>query len=202
MKGYSSKSIGFTLIELMVASAITAVIGIIAATMLPSMIENHAQVLKEEKALIKVERALQIIRSDIEQIVIRPSIFPFGEKAGSTIVDPQHIQGSENALTFSLMFSTPDKEAITQEIQRVRYFVESGKLIRENINSDFPAANQQWHRIVLLDNIESLKFQYLLKDWEGSLLQAKEYPKAILVTVNSKRWERLELVATIAGVKT
>ena len=202
MKGYSSKNTGFTLIELMVASAITAVIGIIAATMLPNMIENHAQVLKEEKALNKVERALQIIRSDIEQIIIRPSIFPFGEKGSLEITNQQLLQGSENTLTFSTMFNTPTKNSLTQQIQRVRYFVEGDKLIRESINSDFPAANQQWHRIVLLDEVESLNFQYLLKDWENTLLQAKTYPKAILVTVNSIRWERLELIATISGVNS
>jgi len=45
------KQRGFTLLELMVAISITAVIGLISATILSTMIDNNSQVQTQQKAL-------------------------------------------------------------------------------------------------------------------------------------------------------
>ena len=70
----SAKQSGFTLLEIMIAVSITAVIGVISATMLSGTMNNHAQVIRQEKKLLTLERALHIIRTDIEQIALRPVI--------------------------------------------------------------------------------------------------------------------------------
>ncbi len=190
---------GFTLLELMIASAITTVIGVIAATMLPNMMGNHAQVLKEEKALTRIERALQIVRSDIEQLVVRPLIFPF-ESAEQPIVQSNHnIVGLETSLEFSFMQSSPTNEKITQKIHRVRYLLQNQQLIRETIATHLPAANQQWSSAVLLENVNSIQFHYLLDRWQTDLADKDKAPKAIRITIDSSHWGNLQVIANITG---
>ena len=192
---------GLTLIELLVAISITAIIGVISATFLSSMINNNSQVRTEEQRLASLERSLQIIRSDIEQLALRPIIQ--GIDHSDTFVpdfDKSQIIGDESALEFSIFSNQPHTQGIQQSLQRIRYRLTSNKLIRESITTDYPAANQQWQQMVMLNDVNRLSFSYYFTDWESSLAHNKTSPKAIRLEIDTKHISNISLISTVSGV--
>jgi general secretion pathway protein J len=193
---------GFTLIELMVAIFITAIIGSISATMLTTMIDNHQQVKQHEKNLTNLERTLQVIRADIENIAIRPAT-KAAVKTTNYSANPTTSQmlGSERTFEFSIYRRVPSEKEIQGQLHRVRYSVTEDKLIRESIGTDFPDANQQWHSSQLLSDVTSIEFKYFFDRWEDNIsATANNYPRAVQLIINTTRWKNIELIVPTSGV--
>ncbi|NQZ33058.1 MAG: prepilin-type N-terminal cleavage/methylation domain-containing protein [Oceanospirillaceae bacterium] len=201
MGSYRAKTSGFTLIELMVAVSITAVIGVIAATILSTMLANHKQVLHEEKSLLALERALQIMRSDIEHLAIRPLIKSINQDENYVpSTDQNQIIGDESRLEFSIYSQQPSSVEIEQSLNRVRYQLIDGALTRESIGTDYPSPNQEWRSDILLYEVTELNFSYFYDRWENSLLNDKKYPAAVRISLNTKRWQAFDLIGKMSGV--
>lgn len=192
---------GFTLLELMVAIFITAIIGSMSAALLASMANNYNQVNAEEQALASLERALQVFRSDVEQLAIRPVIQTiFNDDSFVAEIDKSHIMGDESSLEFSVFHQYPSEFQIEKNINRVRYQLIDQQLVRESINTDFPDVNQDWHKNVLLAGVTKLNFEYLFAGWESSMALNKKHPRAVRLSIETKTWKNIELIATMAGV--
>ena len=201
VQGLWLKERGLTLIELIVAVAITAIIGVISATFLSSMIANNSQVQGLEQQLASLERSLQIMRSDIEQIAIRPTIQ--GIYHNDTFVpdfDKSQIIGDQSSLEFSVFSTRPENQGLQHKLGRVRYRQEADQLIRESIDTDRPAANQKWQTMLLFDDVENINFEYFFNGWESSLAHNKKSPKAIRVTLDSQQYTDIELIVILSGV--
>jgi len=192
---------GFTLLELMIAISITAVIGIISATMLSGTIANHVQVMAEEKKLLTLERALHIIRSDIEQIALRPVIQDiFHTDTFVPYIDKNHFKGDASLLEFSRYHRYPGSSRIEQKLVRVRYLLENRQLFRESINTDFPSPNQVWQKQLILTGVNQLDFAYFFDRWESFLANDKKYPLAIRLTLQTDNWQNIALITRLSGI--
>lgn len=193
--------LGFSLLELMIAITITAVIGLISANILTTMIANHDQVKTQQKELASLERALQVIRSDIEQLAIRPKLQTEAANTSfTTISGNSPLIGDQSSIELSVFVNQPTDEGINNTIHRVRYVVENSRLIRESINSDFPAANQRWQRTMLLNEIENLYIEYYFSGWESSMAHNNKPPKALRLTLESNLWQNIQLIVTLPEV--
>lgn len=197
----SSKQSGFTLLELMIAVSITAVIGIISATMLSGTIANHTQVFEQEKKLVTLERALHIIRGDIEQISLRPVIQDiYHDDTFVPDIDRNQLKGDQSSLEFSRLSQYPGASQIEQKLVRVRYVLEDQQLIRESISTDFPSPNEVWQKQQILTGVTSLDFAYFFERWESYLASDKKYPSAIRLQLATKNWQNIELISLLSGV--
>jgi len=195
------KQFGFTLLEIMIAVSITAVIGIISATMLSGTMNNHAQVNMQEKNLLTLERALHIIRDDIEQISLRPVIQDiYHDDTFIPDIDKNQFKGDQSSLEFSRLNQYPGASQIEQQLVRVRYFLQDQQLIRESINTDFPSPNEVWHRQLILTGVTDLNFSFFFDRWENYLANDKKHPSAVRVQLETLHWQNIELISLLSGV--
>ncbi|EPJ55681.1 MAG: hypothetical protein OFPI_02910 [Osedax symbiont Rs2] len=191
---------GFTLLELMVAISITAVIGLISSIILSTMIDNHSQVQTQQKALAQLERTLQILRDDLEQMVMRPVIKTiFNDENFVPDVDQSQLLSDGANIEFSRYSRYPTATQIQKRLSRVRYQLDGEQLVRESIAVATPASNQNWQRLELLQQVQRLQWEFLYDRWESYLLQGTKYPKAVRVSIETQRWADISLVASISG---
>jgi len=83
----SKNSLGFTLVELMVAIVVFAVLGLMSAQLLNSMIRQHELIDVRGERLIDLQRAMTIIQRDINQVVTRSVRDEYGDGLGSFMTD-------------------------------------------------------------------------------------------------------------------
>ena len=107
---------GFTLMEVLVALAVFAVIGVLATQILRQMTDFGGHAVERGGLLTDAQRALEIMRRDIEQLAHRPVRDVFGD-AGS----PVAMGGGEWLLEFTrLGWRNPLAEQ-RSDLQRVAY---------------------------------------------------------------------------------
>lgn len=199
---------GFTLIELMIAMTITAVVGGIAAAILTTMINNNEIVQREKKALVTLERALSIIKNDIEHIAFRPKLGTVKDNntayqfaTNKALLDQAQSISGHYFIEFSRYIQKPMERGIQQSLERVRYQLQDNQIIRESIAVAFPAANQTWQKSVLLSRVDMISVHYLFARWQSSLDQLTPLnPKAIKFSIETQKWSDIELVVALSGM--
>ena len=177
-----SNQVGFTLLEVLIATSITVLIGVSAVQLLSSI--GNANRASEENAasLAELQRFNQILSRDIEQYVDRDIRDEFGD------IQPSLITTSDFALEFTRLGwrNSPTATNPRSTLQRVAYRLEefdsevcaSNRIILDESIIDVPRGEQQclvryyWQVIdrasdseakaqVILQNIESLSFEIL-----------------------------------------
>jgi len=78
---------GFTLIELMVAIVVFAVLGLMSAQLLKNMIRQHDIIDERGERLVDLQRAMTVMQRDINQVVSRKVRDQYGDELGSFMTD-------------------------------------------------------------------------------------------------------------------
>ena len=86
---------GFTLVELLIAIGIMALLGAMASAMLNGALSNQEQVAKRQYQLERLALALQMMRRDLEQLTPRIPRDEQGDAMGARIVAEQIGENSE-----------------------------------------------------------------------------------------------------------
>ena len=116
---------GFTLMEVLVALAVFAVIGVLATQILRQMTDFGGHAVKRGGLLTDAQRALEIMRRDIEQLAHRPVRDVFGD-VGSTVA----MGSGDRLLEFTrLGWRNPLGEQ-RSDLQRVAYAWDGDELHR------------------------------------------------------------------------
>jgi general secretion pathway protein J len=151
---------GFTLVEILVALFIFAIVGLIG-TQLISRVTIQQTVLSERGArLIEVQRAMQILRRDFMQIQNRPVRDGFGDIRPSLVLD------DDNLLEFTrLGWRNPLQQPRADE-QRVAYGfdVRNRELVRYFWSVLDRAQDSEPIRQVLLSNVDAAQFLLITSD--------------------------------------
>lgn len=115
---------GFTLLELMVAVTILAIIGVGSYRLLSSTVTTRDAATAHDAQLMQLQKAMQIMQRDIEQTIARPVRDEYGD------AQPALYFPKDNVLEFTRTgWRNPMGEA-RSEMARVRYVVEAGHLRR------------------------------------------------------------------------
>ena len=148
---------GFTLVELMVALTITAIIMVIAYGGLRTITNNEDHSRAADKRLRQVQLAMRIMEQDFTQLEPRPV------RDGLGGVQPPLLAGPQNVppIVFTRGgWSNPLGLTRSTE-QRVAYSLEDGKLMR----SWWPELDGQAQVVPakepLLEGVDSVKIQYM-----------------------------------------
>ena len=155
---------GFTLIEILVATVILAVMGVIAyrgiaeARVAVGNAEGHLDRLRE------VQRVVQLVTNDLRTVTPRKVREPIGDGfRGAILRDPNGIALLElSRAGWSNGAGLPRATG-----QRVVYRLEDGKLIREHWNVMDPTLATPIVKRELLDGVERVQFRYLTggREW-------------------------------------
>jgi len=153
----SNASRGFTLVEVLIALAITALVAAVAYSSLSRVLDGMESTRRVTSRTYEVNRAWMILSRDLAQFVARPIRDEFGA------VEPA-LQGGP-AARFALSFTrtgwhNPNGVA-RSNLQRVNYRLEDNTLWRDIYPVLDRAPDTEPLSVALLEGVESLEFGFL-----------------------------------------
>ncbi len=164
---------GFTLLELLVALFITAILFAMGYGALTQALNSRKEVEDQSARLSAIQQAMRVMEQDIELIQPRPARDPLGNGYEAALVVSQN--ASDNSATSSTVSTSQGPALMTftrggwanpaglprSELQRVSYLLRDGKLIRQHLPvMDTTAATNVVER-ELLDKVDALTFEYM-----------------------------------------
>ncbi len=175
---------GFTLLELLVALFITAILFAMGYGSLTQALNSRKEVEEQSARLTAVQQAMRVIEQDLELMHPRPARDPLGNGYEATLVVSQNVttdSSSSSDDTTSMAQSLPlltftrggwanPAGLPRSELQRVSYLLRDGQLIRQYLPVlDTTAATTVIER-VLLDQVQAVSFQYMDESFAWSSL--------------------------------
>jgi len=217
---------GFTLVELMVAVLITAILFAMGYGALSQALTSRKEVDEQSTRLSALQQAFRVIEQDIEMMQPRPVRDLLGNTyLGAAYQDPNSLptgisDSSAPAaapdgvvqLSFTRGSWANPAGLPRSELQRVAYLVRGGKLIRQHmLVLDATSGNLPEER-ELLDQVELLHFRFLDESlaWSDSwptpallrqtpAVQMRARPIAVEVTLKLKDYGVLTRIIEVAG---
>lgn len=198
------RSSGFTLLELLVAMAIFAIIGLAATGGLNAVIDQSTAARSGMKDLTQLQRSILFLTNDLYQMhprIVRDELGRGEEKA--LLAD-----GQDNyLLRFSREGWRNPAGLPRGNIQRVQYRLEEETLIREHWVATDRTLSLEPVKLELLNNVTNVEFEYLdySNQWQQRWPQVKpgggteEWPRAVRVTITLKNIGEIQRLIEIAG---
>ncbi|QFU75021.1 type II secretion system protein GspJ [Halioglobus maricola] len=178
---------GFTLIEVLIALAITAFVSTIAYSSLSTVMLGAEANERAAKRGYEINRAWMILSRDIDHFVERPVRDEFGEWESALIGGP--------AARFQLSFSRGGWHNPTgvarSEVQRVNYRVEDGVLWRDSYPVLDRADDTQPQQVKLLEGVESMNLFFLESaaalqaSTRGTEVETRDWPESWIADPSS-----------------
>lgn len=151
-----NNSRGFTLIEILVALVIFAIMGVLAAMSLQSMIRTHSMLKKADASLMQLQITMTLMRRDLIQAIDRPIVNSDGR------MEAAFVATGGNQIVFTRTgLQNPFNISVQSNMQRVGYELDDDKLIRLTWDVLDQPPNAQPEKQVLLDHVQSLQWQFL-----------------------------------------
>ncbi|MEP7314724.1 MAG: type II secretion system minor pseudopilin GspJ [Pseudomonadota bacterium] len=200
---------GFTLVELLVALFITAIVATLGYTSINQAVSNREIVQQRQERLVAVQGAMRLFVQDFAQLAPRPVREPLGNT-----YQPALSTDSRSGVLVSLTRAGWANPAGVQRatLQRVRYVLEDGRLRREYWTVLDAMLDPPPRKRELLDRVKSVKFRYMddghtwREQWPPAVLSTTPTPQdlrwrpiAVEVTLELEDWGKLTRIIEIAG---
>jgi general secretion pathway protein J len=158
-----SRSAAFTLIELMVAMAIFAVLSALAYGVLNQTLLNSEILSERMDRLRAIQKTVRVVSDDFFQLVPRPVRQEFGEGFSAALTtDLQSVYAIEFTRGgWNNLIVLP-----RSTLQRAAYRIEENELIRYHWNVLDRTLNNEPQAVALLDGVESVVFRFLQTNGE------------------------------------
>ncbi len=166
-------SSGFTLLELLVALFITAILFAMGYGALSQALTSRKEVEEQSARLSAIQQAMRVMEQDFELMQPRPARDPLGNGYEAALVVSQNAASDNSAsstnsapqgvplLTFTRGGWANPAGLPRSELQRVSYLLRDGKLIRQHLPvMDTTAATGVVER-ELLNQVDTLTFEYM-----------------------------------------
>ncbi len=148
---------GFTLIEVLIAMAITAMVATLAFASLDQTM-NSAETLREQgERISEINRAWSLLSRDLSHFIDRPVRNEFG----ATVPAMFGGERVEQQIAFTRVgwFNTLGRQR--SHMQRVRYVLEDTTLYREQFQVLDRTNETEPQRVALLENVNLMEFRFL-----------------------------------------
>ena len=186
-------NVGFTLIEILVALFIFAIMGVLAAMSLKSMIRAHQHLKKSDQQLLQLQITMTLLRRDLMQAINRPIQNADGVKEAAFMASG----GNLLVFTRTGLFN-PLNTSRQSDMQRVGYRLEGHQLVRLtwDVLDQPPRAKPESQ--ILMRDVQSLQWQFIADNdskslgWPpavGSVMQqeiSSPLPKVVLMIMHVK----------------
>ena len=148
---------GFTLLELLIAIAVFAIMAVMAYGGLSNVISNSSRSEQAMARLQQVQLAMLKISRDFNQLSKRNIRDEYGNSTNYILTG----QGLDTIIEFSRGGRPNPAELLRSNLQRVAYKLEDNKLSRLHWNHLDRAQQSEPVEAVLLDDVESVELRYL-----------------------------------------
>ncbi|MEM9624496.1 MAG: type II secretion system minor pseudopilin GspJ [Pseudomonadota bacterium] len=115
---------GFTLLEILVAFLIFAIIGAVSSQLLSQTIDANEDLSQRGTRLNDAHRAMQIMQRDVMQLASRPIRDQFGDQQRPLLI------GNDGVIEFTRLGWRNPLQQPRAELQRVAYLLQDNKLVR------------------------------------------------------------------------
>ena len=150
--------LGFTLLEVLVAIAIFAVVGALALTGYNQLVRQSERAGETMARVRQVQIAVERLSQDLEQLEPRPTRDPLGQTVQSALIADVR---TNTLLQFTRSGWTNPAGVQRSTLQRVAYRLEDGKLYRDYwMALDITLATEPVE-VPLLEKVRSLKVRFL-----------------------------------------
>ncbi|MFO1394249.1 MAG: type II secretion system minor pseudopilin GspJ [Steroidobacteraceae bacterium] len=197
---------GFTLLELLVAMAIFAIVGILALTGY-TQLERQSETVEQRLARTRdIQKAVQVITNDIEQIEPRPIRAPLGDTVIPAVVaggDPGYL------LSFSRAGWSNTAGLQRSTVQRVGYRLENGELWRDSWPVLDRTMSVEPVKRKLIGNVRSVNVRLMdaARSWQDHWPEnqnpdpaaARQRPAAIEVVIDLEDWGEIRRLVEVPG---
>ncbi|MCM2680888.1 type II secretion system minor pseudopilin GspJ [Echinimonas agarilytica] len=198
------KSQGFTLLEILVAVAIFALLGVAALSTLTTVQKADQSSMRHSEKLELLQRAYWTMERDFLQVAVRQNRLDGNEPSTYIFRAEENLMESEGqGVAFTRHgWTNPFHLLPRGNVQGVVYRLREGNL--ERLHTLYPdvAGGTEPKIRVLLENIESVKYKfYRGTTWQNNWTVEREVPKAIEVTLESDAFGEIRWVFLMTGAK-
>ncbi len=188
------KQRGFTLIEILIATLILAIIGVIVVKGLQSAITTKDNLNKVSQRLDQLQIGLTILNKDFQQLVNRPVTDTKGHK------EPSLLFKNNNDGILKLTrggYLNPLSQEKRSTLQRVNFILDGHNFIRETWPNLTSKPNAKPYRQLLFTHVNSISWRFLGNDnqfypiWPTGNTNANKgsvFPKAVELTITLSNW--------------
>lgn len=185
---HCTTSRGFTLIEVVIAMAIFAILAALAYSGLQSVIDSKTHTEAGLDRLQAVQMSMLTLSNDLQQIAPRDAQDALGGK-----LHKLSTQSSEYLVEFTRSGWRNPAESPRSSLQRVAYKLDEDRLIRVYWSHVNRADEERRVERVLIDNIESLQLRFLNEQQEWT----EDWPEAAVLTSSNESPVPLAIEATL-----
>ena len=144
---------GFTLLELLVAVAIFALLGVGSYRLLASTISTRDAAKTHDNALMQLQRALTVINRDLAQTVSRPIRDEYGDSVAAVVL-------KMNSLELTRIGVPNPLKQVRSDLQRVNYSLNTkGELVRSTWQQLDRDRGVQAQQTVLLTKVKTISIR-------------------------------------------
>jgi len=181
---------GFTLIEMMIAIAIFAVLSLGAYQVLQGVLRSDEISRERGDALKQLQRAMVIVERDFQQMNARNNrsddeLTAMPLQAGKFMFD-----SDDDGIAFTRSgWRNPLSQLPRSSLQRVIYRVKDAHLERLSYVYLDPTTGEEPKRKLILENVEAMTFEfYHEKKWAETWSNKTALPDGVKVTLTLKRF--------------
>lgn len=182
------KNSGFTLLEMLIAIAIFAMLGLASNAVLQTVMKNDEATKDFSERLTKLQQGFGIIGRDLSQMVARTPRLTDSERsnvffmAGPQVLDSE----SEGISFYRLGWLNPDGILPRGTIQAVAYVQVGDKLERWFFPYPDPEIGSEPIKSPIMNNIESVSYSFFIDDKWETKVNGKVMPKAVAIKIHLK----------------
>ncbi len=147
---------GFTLIEVLIAMAITALVATLSFASLDAAISSVESLRDRGGRITELNRAWNFFSRDINQFVSRPIRNEFGNRESALFGG-----AADQSLSFTRIGWHNTNQRVRSHMQRVRYIVEEETLYRESYPVLDRTSESEPRRVALLEGVLDFQLAFL-----------------------------------------
>jgi general secretion pathway protein J len=198
---------GFTLVEILVAIAIAAILATMAFTAMSEAMQNRERIKQAQQRLTDLQFAVRSLVQDFSQLAPRPVRVPFGEGYDAAVLAQL---GTFSEVLLTRAGWTNPAGLSRSGLQRVRYAVRDGVLYRDYWLALDAQPEPQPVQRALMDGVEGFTIRYMndgrqwqdnwpppQPDAENQMRYMRWRPIAVEITLRLRDWGTITRIVEV-----
>lgn len=183
----NNKSQGFTLLELLIAVTVFALVAAAAYASLNGIVRWRASMQQQSESLSRLQFAIELIERDLAAMTRRPIRTALGDRSPGLLLENPSVEWVRGGLPL-----TPGRHGST--LERVRYALDGERLIRVAWRQLDQAPSTTPRSDELLDEIVSMRWRVMdqgrwVTRWPTVSSQRPDgWPQAVELELQTRQW--------------